>query len=104
MTRSFDSLVDTMRQHATEFKISSSIALMTVVPSLTAFASEPSSGASSALEGDVWTAITDAFSSLAVTASQVMAIAVVTGCGIIAMTTAAKYAMKKIKGMLSQAA
>lgn len=106
MRKEIDSLVTTVRQNATAFKISTSVALMTAVPTISALAAEgePSGGSSSALQGEVWTSITDAFSQLAVTASQVVAISVVSGCGVIAMTTGAKYAMKKIKGMLNQAA
>lgn len=78
---------------------------MLMVPTIAAYAevSEPSSG-SNLLTGEVWTAITAGFGDLAVTCTQVLAIACVTGIGIIGMTAAAKYAMKKIKTTLSSAA
>ena len=76
---------------------------MMVIPTVVSYAEEPT-GSSGLLEGEVLTAITNGFNSLAVTATQVMAIAVVTGVSVIGMSAAAKYAMKKIKGTLSQAA
>lgn len=79
--------------------------LMAAYPTL-AFASESSGGSSGVnmLTGDVWDAIQSAFGNLAVTATGVVAIAVVTGCTVIGMSAGAKYAMKKIKGTLNQAA
>lgn len=82
-----------------------SITAMTVVPSIAAYAEEGVSGSGKdLLAGDVWTAITGAFGDLATTTTKVVAIAVVTGCSIIGMSSAANYAMKKIKGMLAKAA
>lgn len=79
---------------------------MLMVPTIAAYASEVSepSGGSNLLTGEVWTAITGGFGDLAVTCTQILAIACVTGIGIVGMTAAAKYAMKKIKTTLSSAA
>lgn len=103
MCKRIDSLVTTVRQHATAIKVSGSVAIMTMVPAMTSLASE-SGSASGALDGEVWTAITDAFGKLAVVAAQVVAISVVSATGIVVMTTGAKYALKQIKGLLSKAA
>lgn len=78
---------------------------MMVVPTLSAYASgEPAAGGENLLTGEVWTAITAGFGDMAVTCTQVLAIASVTGISIVGMTAAAKYAMKKIRGVLSSAA
>lgn len=76
--------------------------LMTA-PTMLAFASD-AGGNTSYLSGEVMDSISKAFGNLAVTATGVVAIAVVTGCSVIGMSAGAKYAMKKIKGTLSSAA
>lgn len=82
--------------------------VMTVIamnPSMVSFASEAGvSGGSNLLDGEVMSAITNGFSSLVITATAVVAIAATTGVSIIGLSAACKYAMKKIRGTLSQAA
>lgn len=75
-----------------------SVAMMSV-PTMVAHAS-----GTNLLDGDVMTAITSGFGDIAVTCTQILAIATVTGISIVGMTAAAKYAMKKIKGALASAA
>jgi len=76
---------------------------MMSIPTMVAHA-ESAGTSTTLLDGEVWTAITAGFGDLAVTCTQVLAIATVTGISIVGMTAAAKYAMKKIKGVLASAA
>lgn len=77
--------------------------LAVVAPSVNAYASD-ASGGSNLLDGEVLAAITNGFSSLAITATAVVSMAVIAGVSVIGLSAAAKYAMKKFKGVLSQAA
>lgn len=100
-------LVDKVREKVTTARFAVGMAVtsgMLMVPTVVAFAEEPTGSGANLLDGDVMTAIQSGFNSLAVTATQVVAIAVVTGVSVIGMSAAAKYAMKKIKGTLSSAA
>lgn len=101
-------LREVVQKHMNEVRLGVSTAIVSVgmaLPTLTSYAEEVAGGGgSNLLEGDVLTAIQSGFNSLAVTATQVMAIAVVTGVSVIGMSAAAKYAMKKIKGTLNSAA
>lgn len=99
-------LMEKVRENATTARVAIGTAVtsrMLMCPTLIAFAEEPAGG-SNLLDGEVMTVITSGFSSLAATATQVLAVAVVTGISVIGMTAAAKYAMKKIKGTLNSAA
>lgn len=79
--------------------------LAVIAPAVNAYAAEGDvSGGSSLLEGEVLAAITNGFSSLAITATAVVSMAVVAGVSVIGLSAAAKYAMKKFKGVLSSAA
>lgn len=92
------------KSKAQSLKIAASTAVMVVGPAISAYAADASGGADvNYLEGAVWESIQKGFNGLAVTATQVVSIAVVTGCGIVGMTAASKYAMKKIRGVLDQA-
>lgn len=78
---------------------------MLMVPTIAAYAAEGDvSGGSNLLTGEVWSAILSGFGDLGITCTQILAISCVTGIGIVGMTSAAKYAMKKIKTTLSSAA
>lgn len=79
---------------------------MLVVPSMSAYASEvtPPSGGTNVLEGTVMEALSAGFGNLAVTFTQIIAIGVVTGLTIATLSAGAKYAVKYVKGLLSQAA
>lgn len=77
---------------------------MVVAPNICAYAAEDVSGGSNLLSGEVLSAITNGFSSLAITATAVVSMAVIAGVSVIGLSAAAKYAMKKFKGVLSQAA
>lgn len=83
--------------------VSGVMTAIAVNPSIVSFASDASAG-SNLLDGEVMTAITNGFSNLVVTATAVVAIAATTGVSIIGLSAACKYAMKKIRGTLSQAA
>lgn len=76
---------------------------MVVAPNICAYAAE-GDVSGNLLSGEVLTAITNGFSSLAITATAVVSMAVVAGVSVIGLSAAAKYAMKKFKGVLSQAA
>ena len=101
-------LREVVQKHMNEVRLGVSTAIVSVgmaLPTLTSYAEEVAGGSgSNLLEGEVLTAITNGFNSLVVTATQVMAIAVVTGGSVIGMSAAAKYAMKKMKGSLNTAA
>lgn len=78
---------------------------MMVVPTVCAFAEDgASSSGTSLLTGDTLTAITGGFTDLAATAGVVVGLAVTASVSIIAISAGAKYALKKMKGALSQAA
>lgn len=77
---------------------------MLMVPTIAAYAAEGDVSGSNLLTGDVWSAILSGFGDLGVTCTQILAISCVTGIGIVGMTSAAKYAMKKIKTTLASAA
>lgn len=79
--------------------------LAVVAPPVSAYAADAgASGGSNLLDGEVLAAITNGFSSLAITATAVVSMAVVAGVSVIGLSAAARYAMKKFKGVLSQAA
>lgn len=77
--------------------------LALIAPTLTAYAETPAGG-ENLLSGEVLTAITNGFSSLAITATAVVSMAVIAGVSVIGLSAAAKYAMKKFRGVLSSAA
>lgn len=86
--------------------LSGVVTALSLSPAVTAFALETGGASSSGtnlLSGEVMEAITNGFSSLVVTATAVVAIAATTGVSIIGLSAACKYAMKKIKGVLSSA-
>lgn len=62
-----------------------------------------SSAASGVLTDAMLSSITDAFSNLSATVSQVLVVAVPATVGIIALSAGVKYALKKVRGALSQA-
>lgn len=62
-----------------------------------------SSSASGVLTDAMLSSITDAFSNLSATVSQVLVVAVPATVGIIALSAGVKYALKKVRGALSQA-
>lgn len=101
-------LREVVQKHMNEVRLGVSTAIVSVgmaLPTLTSYAEDVAGGGgSNLLEGEVLTAITNGFNSLVVTATQIMAIAVVTGVSVIGMSSAAKYAMKKVKGTLNTAA
>lgn len=80
--------------------------LMIAVPTMSAYASEvtPPSGGTNVLEGAVMEAVTSGFGNLAVTFTAIVAIGAVTGLTIASLSAGAKYAVKYVKGLLSQAA
>ena len=67
------------------------------------FASE-SSGGSNLLTGEVMEAVSGGFADLKVTALAVVALAVGATMGVLGVSAAAKYAIKKAKGALNSAA
>lgn len=95
--------VDMVKGKATELKLAGTTAVMVALPTVTAFAAEPAAG-SNMLDSETMAVITNAFSSLAITATAVVGIAVTTAVGVVGLTTGAKFALKKVKGVLSSAA
>lgn len=63
-----------------------------------------SSGATGVLDEVMKASIQSGFDSLAATVNQVLVIAVPVAVGLIALTGGVKYALKKVKGVISQAA
>lgn len=63
-----------------------------------------SAGATGVLDEAMKAAIQSGFDSLAATVNQVLVIAVPAAVGLIALTGGVKYALKKVKGVISQAA
>lgn len=78
-----------------------STALM-MVPTMTSFASE-AGGGSNLLSAEVLSAITNGFSSMVITATAVIVMGITAGVSIIGLSSAAKYALKQLKGVLSKA-
>lgn len=72
------------------------------VPTVIAFAEE--SANTNLLDETIWALVTKGFGDLALTCTMIVALALTTGISIVGMTTAGKYAIKKIKGTLSAAA
>lgn len=89
-----------------KFKVMAvTMGLMASCPTL-AFASDSSGevAGKNLLVGPVFDAVQSSFMDTAATATGIIAIAVVAGCSVIGISAGAKYAMKKIKGTLNQAA
>lgn len=82
---------------------SGTTAVMVAFPTVAAYAAEGEGSGTNVLQGEVWTAVVSGFSDLAVTFTALIAIGAVTGLTIACTAAGAKYAVKYIKGLLSQA-
>lgn len=106
MRKCIEDLKATVNNMSTRAKVAATSTAMVIVSSVPAWAVDETTTVTgnNLLTGDVMTALSQGFGDLAVTCTQVVAIATVTGISIVGLTAAAKYGMKKIKGVLSQAA
>lgn len=77
--------------------------VMLAVPTVVSYAADDVSGGTNVLDGLVMDAITKGFSNLVVTFTALVAIGCVAGVTIAGTAAGAKYAVKYIKGLLSQA-
>ncbi|MEY8357323.1 hypothetical protein AALB39_28825 [Lachnospiraceae bacterium 54-53] len=91
---------ENVREHARTVAVAAGTASALAVPTVVSFAAD---SGTNFLDSDTMTLITSAMSNLVVTVTAVVAIAIPAGMTIIGLTTAADYAMKKIKGVLRKA-
>lgn len=94
-----------VKEKAMQMKLAGTTAVMVAIPTVTAFAAEGDpAGSSNMIDAETMAVITNAFSSLAITATAVVGIAVTTAVGVIGLSAGAKFALKKVKGVLNNAA
>lgn len=95
----------TVRLHGTirMAAVSGMTTAMIAVPTIVAHAEEVAGNGSNVLTGDVWNSVLDGFSSLVITFTAIIAVGAVAGITIASMTAGCRFAIKYIKGLLSQA-
>lgn len=100
-------IMELAKKHMDEVRLGVSSAVISgalLTSTIVSYAAEPASGGSSLISGEVLAALTSGFGDLMVTATEILALASVTGISVIGMSCAVKYAMKKIRGVLDKAA
>lgn len=104
--RKLESFVTACKEKQAILRLTVATTAMTVVPAMSAFASEPSGGVSSGkslLEGELLTNVQQGIADVQFTGMQIVGLVVVAGIALVGVSAAANFVIKKIKGILSKA-
>lgn len=102
--RKFESVVSACKEKQAILRLTVATTAMTVVPAMSAFASE-SSGVTgkSLLDGELLTNVQQGIADIQFTGIQVIGLVVVAALAVVGASAAANFVIKKIKGVLSKA-
>lgn len=105
MRKSIESMVTACKEKQTMLRLTAATTVMTVVPAMSALASESAGGVSgkSLLEGELLTNVQQGIADVQFTGMQIVGLVVVAGITLVGVSAAANFVIKKIKGILSKA-
>lgn len=103
MRKKLATVLSDVKSKKTLICVTATTTVMTIVPSMQAFASESGVSGKSLLSGELLTNVQQGIADIQFTGIQVIGLVVVAALAVVGASAAANFVIKKIKGVLSKA-